>query len=220
MRQRSTSPRPQPRPRAPSVPADVHIVFYSVDLTDLLDWIGCADSEREREAWALVQADEDSDWEPEELEVLQKLLHRVIHEGKLYDGLGPDERYYLTQLLMDLFDEYVDQEHLSEDLPLSELLPLLDEAPPAARPALTWLLRGRQLGGDGLIWEDGKVEDVLAYTGYLTTAEAASLVQALDGGKPASGARPARKPSRALRGMRDMAALCAESGSDLVSFIG
>src|SRR5207248_10701551 len=56
------------------------------------------------------------EWEPEELKLLDRLLVCVVNEGKLYEGLDASERYYLTQLLVDLFDEFVDSEAVTDEM--------------------------------------------------------------------------------------------------------
>ena len=198
--------------------SDVKIILYAVDLDELRDWLGCADQARFDEAWAAVRENEDADWEPEELEVLERLLRRVIFEGRLYDGLTPDEVYYLTQLLIDLFDEFVDQDALSEDLPLDGMLQAVDTLPRNSDAAKTarWLVRGRQLNGEDVIWNKGEVEEVLAYFGYLTREEAAGFVTALD----AALARTRTRPSGLLKQLRNAAEECAQAELDLVSFVG
>ena len=35
------------------------------------------------------EGDEEEEWEPEELRVLDRLLARMVNEGKLYEGLEP-----------------------------------------------------------------------------------------------------------------------------------
>ncbi|MBM3459337.1 MAG: hypothetical protein FJX77_12505, partial [Armatimonadetes bacterium] len=127
---RKSTPSPRPAP----IPADVTVVFYSVHLAELEEWIGSGSEPRFQEAWAVVRDAEEGDWEPQELAVLERLLRRLILEGKHYPGLQPDEQYYLTQLLIDLLDEYVDQDALTEEIPLARLLTTWHEAPAAARP--------------------------------------------------------------------------------------
>jgi len=189
-----------------------------VDLDELRDWIGCRDQARFNEAWQAIRSDEDTDWEPEELAVLERLLRRVVFEGQLYDGLSPEERYYLTQLLIDLFDEYVDQDPLSEDIPLDGLMQTLGSLPSEGEAArcVRWLARGRELDGDEIIWKDGPVEDVLSYFGYVTREEAPALAEALD----AAARRPGRRPSGLLKQLKGAAEECARAELDLLSFVG
>lgn len=198
--------------------SDTKIILYAVDLDELREWIGCQDRERFAEAWSAIKDADDADWEPEELEVLERLLRGVIFEGRLYDGLTEDEIYYLNQLLIDLFDEYVDQDALSEDLPLDGTLQAIETLPrssPAVKMA-RWLVRGRQLNGEAVTWESGPVEDLLAYFGYLTRDEAGAFVAALDEAL----ARTRSRPSGLLKQLRAAADECARAELDLVSFVG
>jgi len=79
---------------------------------------------------------------------------------------------------------------------------------------LAWLARGRELGGDGLIWESGPVDEVLSYFGYVRRDEAARLVTELD--RAVRGGRP----SGLLKVLRDAAEECARAELDLVAFVG
>ena len=197
---------------------EAHVVLYVVDLDELREWVGSMDEERFRAAWQVVQEDEDSDWEPEELTRLEALLRRVIFEGRLYEGLGDEEKYYLTQLLIDLFDEFGDHEALSEDVPL-EPLARVAEAMSRDREGARlarYLVRGRELGGDAVLWKEGPVGDVLSFLGYVTRQEAPALVKSLD----AFMARPEGKAHRLAKLLRAAAAECAEAELDLVSFVG
>src|SRR4051794_16127910 len=97
------------------------IVLYAVDLDELRSWAGRGDARALEAARAALREDDEAEWEPQELELLDRLLVRVVMEGKLYAGLEPEARYYLTQLLIDLFDEYVDSEAVSDELPLKAL---------------------------------------------------------------------------------------------------
>lgn len=197
---------------------DARLVLYSVDLQELREWIGCKDEARFQAAWDVIREDEDSEWEPEELVVLERLLRRLIFEGKLYDRLAAEEHYYLTQLLIDLFDEYVDQEALSDDIPLDRLMSEVEALPHdgEAYRLCSFLVRGRQLGGDRLIWGGGPVEDVLSYLGYLSSEECGRLAKALEEGPR----RPAGRPSALVKQIRTAAEECARAELDLLSFIG
>jgi hypothetical protein len=195
------------------------VVLYAVDLDELREWVGCLDEERFRAAWEVIQEDEDSDWEPEELARLEVLLRRLVFEGKLYDGLADEEKYYLTQLLIDLFDEFGDHEALTEDVPLEPLLKATEAMSRASSEGARlarYLVRGRELNGDAVLWKDGPVADVLSFMGYVTRHEAAALVTALD----AFMARPEGKAHRLAKPLRAAAAECAEAELDLVSFVG
>jgi hypothetical protein len=201
--------KPEPPPRGASV------VVYAVDLDELRRWVGCKDEARFREAWSALGGDEESDWEPEELEVLERLLRRVVFDGKLYEGLAEDERYYLTQLLIDLFDEYVDADPLSDDIPLDRLLRSLEALPTAAKRWGERLARGRELGGEAPIWTSGPVEEVLSYMGYVTRQEAPVMAEEL---RRAVG-RGGRVDSN-LKQLLSAAEECARAELDLVSFVG
>lgn len=197
---------------------DANVVLYAVDLDELRDWIGCRDQARFNDAWQAIRSDDDTEWEPEELAVLERLLRRIVFEGQLYDGLAPEERYYLTQLLIDLFDEYVDQDPLSEDIPLDDLMQTLASLPREgnAERSARWLVRGRELEGDETIWKDGPVEEVLSYFGYVTRDEAPLLAAALG----AAARRPGRRPGGLLKQLQSAAEECARAELDLLSFVG
>jgi hypothetical protein len=208
-RRETRKPEPPPQARGASV------VLYAVDLDELRRWVGCKDEAKFREAWSALGGDEESDWEPEELEVLERLLRRVIFEGKLYAGLADEERYYLTQLLIDLFDEYVDADPLSDDIPLDRLLRSVDAVP---MPAKGWgerLARGRELDGEAPIWTSGPVEEVLSYMGYVTRQEAP--VMAVEVGRVVG--RGGRIDAN-LKQLLSAAEECARAELDLVSFVG
>jgi hypothetical protein len=197
---------------------ETSLVLYAVDLQELRAWVGCGDAARFQEAWDVLRSDEDAEWEPQELEVLERLLRRLIFEGKLYEKLSADERYYLTQLLIDLFDEYVDQEALSEDMPFDKVVRAVEELPKGSEAARIsrWLVRGRELGGDGVLWETGPVEDLLALFGYVTREEAPRLAESLSDAMRKAGGRP-----RGL--LKQIQSAAEESGRaelDLVGFVG
>jgi hypothetical protein len=150
----------------------------------------------------------------------------VLLEGALYEGLGPEDRYYLTQLLIDLFDEYVDAEPQSEELPLDRLLEQ-ERALPKGSPGaagLAHLLRGRELGGDARLWNEGPFEDALPYLGFVTRAECGAFAEALEQAvarQSGGGARPPKgRPSGLLKQLVASARECAETEFDLVSFVG
>jgi hypothetical protein len=196
---------------------DANVILYAVDLGELLDWVGCGDTARFEEAWRAVREDEDSDWEEEELQVLERLLRRLVFEGKLYEGLPAEERYYLTQLLIDLFDEFVDQDPLSEDMPLDRLAAEVEKLPRSGDLQMArWLVRGRELKGADPIWKEGSAGDVLSYIGYVTREEAPRLAAALAG----AGRRPGGRPSGLIKQLQSAAEECARAELDLVSFVG
>ena len=205
---------------------EASLMLYAVDLDELREWVGCKDEARLKEALELIGGDEDSAWEGDLRPVLERLLHRVTMEGKLYEDLVSEDRYYLTQLLIDLFDEYIDAEPLSEELPLAGLLELVKEAPKgsAVLYGLEHLVRGRQLGGAENLWTGGPFEESQPYLGFVTRAEAARFADALDElarRQAGGGARPPRgRPSGLLKKLAASARECAETEFDLVSFVG
>src|SRR5262245_17540108 len=81
------------------------VVLYAVDLEEMRRWVGSGDAALLGEGLAILREDEEADWEPEEVALLERLLRRMVFDGRLYEGLAEEERYYLTQLLVDLFDE-------------------------------------------------------------------------------------------------------------------
>jgi hypothetical protein len=180
-------------------------VIYAVELSELEQWVGARDERRLQEARAaLREGDEDEEWEPEELALLDRLLVRMVNDGKLYEGLDPSERYYLTQLLIDLFDEFVDSEAVTDEIDHRALLDALDglrDREPAMEPLGRFFAQGRTLGGDDPLWDrDEDIDDVLPFFGYLRLTELQSLLPALEGAlHSASG--PSVPPS--ARGRRD-----------------
>jgi hypothetical protein len=195
-------------------------VIYAVEMEELERWVGARDERLLREARELLrEGSEEEEWEPEELRVLDRLLVRMVNEGKLYEGLDPSERYYLTQLLIDLFDEFVDSEAVTDEVPHQSLVSALD-ALKAREPALEPLARsfaqGRTLGGDEPLWRrDEDMDDVLPFFGYLRRAELTALGPALERGLQRAGtsAKAARSLPAAVR-------LALETERDLLSFTG
>lgn len=208
---------------------EANLILYAVDLDDLRALVGCKDEKQFQTVLDTIGEDEDSGWQGEMRPLFERLLRRVMLEGELYDGLEPDDRYYLTQLLIDLFDEFIDAENLSDEMPLDRLLDLAAEAPKAGDLAthLDCLFRGRELGGDALIWTDGKFEQSQPYLGYVRRDEcakfAAALKQHMDR-QAGGGARPPKagkaRPSGLLKQLLSAAEECAETDFDLVSFVG
>lgn len=192
------------------------MVLYAVDLDELRRWAGCRSEQLYAAGAAALREDEDASWEPEELAQLDQLLRRLVFEGQLYEGLEPDRRYYLTQLLIDLFDSFVDHDAVSEEIPHRALLELATSLPPGeARRLAGYLARGRELGGDEVLWHGGPVEDHLALLGYVTRDEVPLLAAALS-----APTRRGSRPTRLARSLRAACEECARSGLDLVSFIG
>ena len=115
---RPAAPRLRPAAR-PTLTASLMatIILYAVDLEELRGWVGRGDARALAAARRALHEDEEADWEPGETELLNRLLDRVVMGGQLYEGLAPEERYYLTQLLVDLFDEFVDSEAVSDSRP-------------------------------------------------------------------------------------------------------
>jgi hypothetical protein len=199
------------------------VILYAADLDELRGWVGSGDQKRFQESFRTIRQDEDAGWEPDLVPLLERLLRRIVFEGKLYEGLLSEEQYYLTQLLVDLFDEYVDPDALSEDLPLDRLVQAVDGLPDGseARRLATWLVRGRELNGDRALWEGGAEGFLPAYLGYVTREEAPRLVQALDAQmKAGPPGRSGSRPSGLLKALLSAAEECARAELDLVSFIG
>jgi hypothetical protein len=197
---------------------DASVVLYAVDLGELLVWVGSREPARLEAARKAIREDEDSDWEPQELELLDRLLHRLVFEGKLYEGLPEEERYYLTQLLIDLFDEFVDQEPLTEDMPLEPLREAVEKLRASAdvQRLARWIVRGRELNGTEVLWKAGPASEVLSYLGYLTAEEAGRLAEGLD----AVLRRPGPRPSGLLKQLKNAAEECAGAEMDLLAFVG
>jgi hypothetical protein len=201
------------------------IVLYAVDLEDLSGWVGRGDARALAAARRALGEDEEADWEPGEIELLHRLLDRVVMDGQLYEGLAPEERYYLTQLLIDLFDEFVDSEAVSDELPMravEEALAPARRASGAAGEAAQHLVQGRELGGPATLRRPGQdLEEVIPYFGYVTRDELPALLEALQA--PAGGgARPTpggRRGSGPLRALQAAGRACVESERDLLSFI-
>ena len=197
------------------------IVLYAVDLGELRSWVGCKDQKRFDEARALISEDDEADWEPDEVRVLEQLLHRLVFEGGLYGELEPERRYYLTQVLIDLFDEFVDQESLTKDIPLDRAVQALETLPRGADDTklVLGLVRGRELNGTGRIWKDGGIEqaeELLPYFGYVARDEAERAAAAVDRAIQQS----RQRPSPILKQLHSALAECARAELDLVSFVG
>lgn len=201
----------------------VTAVLYAADLSDLERFVGCGDEMRFREARAVLD-DEEADWEPEERAVLERLLRRMVFDGALYAGLEPLDRYYLTQLLVDLFDEFAAPDALTEDLGHEALMRALESVPAGtpARRGLSWLARGRELGGTGPLWTTGPIEDCLALMGYVRRTEADEFARSLGEAIERIRSRPPRGGARSsgvLAAVRNAAAECARAELDLVSLV-
>ncbi len=207
-------------------------VIYAVDLSELERWVGARDESMLIAARATLRdVEEEEAWEPEELALLDRLLLRVVNEGKLYDGLPSDERYYLTQLLIDLFDEFVDSEAVTDEIPHERLVATLDGVH-GREPDLELLVRafsqGRTLGGDAPHWNrDEDLDEVLPFFGYLRHAELPALVPALERAlRSSSGPAPRGRGPRSARSSHDVRPLldairlAIESERDLLSFTG
>jgi hypothetical protein len=186
------------------------LLLYAVDLEEMRRWVGSGDASLIREGMTILREDEEADWEPEELTLLERLLRRIVTDGRLYDGLSAEERYYLTQLLVDLFDELVESEAVSDELPLSAvesaLAPLRNAGGPAAsahaHPGAGWLTHGRLFGTDEPAWDgQGDIDDVLPYFGTVTREELPALIAALEPlGDAAAKRRGRSSPERSPRG--------------------
>ena len=195
---------------------DPSVILYITDLDSLRGWVGANDRARYEDALETLGEDEDTGWEPE---TLAALLRRVVLEGRLYEELDTDDRYAVSQILIDLFDEYGDHDALSEELPLKRLAQALEALPrggEAARLA-AFLTRGRELNSDRLLWESGPVERTpTPFLGYVRRDEAPRLAAELD-----DFFRNAReRPSGLLKQLRSAAHECAQAEMDLVSYVG
>ncbi len=198
-----------------------NVVCYAVDLADLTGWVGREDLRAVDAVRTALREDEEADWEPQELELLDRLLDRVVMQGQLYEDLAREERYYLTQLLIDIFDEFVDPEAVTEEWPLGlleeALAPLLRGGGPVAGLA-GYLSRGRELGGDAFLRPGNEPpDDLLPYFGYVSLAELPALRDAIEA--VAGGGRRSRS-STALNELARACRLCMESERDLLAFVG
>lgn len=203
-------------------------VIYAVDLADLERWVGAGDERWLGEVRGILSDEEEGEeWEPEERQLLDRLLVRMAHEGKLYEGLDPEERYYLTQLLTDLFDEFVDSEAVTDEIPHERFVAALDDLrrrEPTLEPLCHAFGQGRTLGGDEPLWSrEQDIDDVLPFFGYVRHTELAVLLPALEG---APAARPVAKGQgkggggQLLRALSAAARLALETERDLLSFTG
>lgn len=196
------------------------VVFYAVDLEDLTSWVGRGDRRALEAARTALREDEEADWEPAELELLDRLLERLVMKAELYEGLEEQERYYLTQLLIDLFDEFVDSDAVSEEWPLASLeqaLAPLGRSGSDTRRLAGYLTRGRVLNGDACLREGGDdLEAVLPYMGYVTRDELPSLAEALENPPREAQGRSAA----AWKALANACRECVESERDLLSFVG
>jgi hypothetical protein len=203
-------------------------VIYAVDLSDLERWVGARDERWLAEVREILRDEEEGEeWEPEERELLERLLVRMANEGKLYEGLGPEERYYLTQLLIDLFDEYVDSEAVTDEIPHDRLVIALDELrrrEPAMEPLCRAIAEGRTLGGNETLWpRDEDIDDVLPFFGYLRHQELAPLLPAFVRTHSAGAGRGGRgkeSGGQILRALPAALRLAVETERDLLSFTG
>jgi hypothetical protein len=204
---------------------EASVLLYAVDLDELREWVGGRTEAEVQEVLATIGEDEDAGWIGELQPTFERLVRRALLEGTLYAGLETEDRYFLTQILIDIFDEYVDAEALSEELPLDRLLEQ-ERGLPKGGPApagLAHLIRGRELNGDGLLWTSGPFEDAQPYLGYVTRLECGAFAAALEQAvkNPAGGARPpSGRPSGLLKQLAAAARECAETEFDLVSFVG
>jgi hypothetical protein len=195
-------------------------VIYAVEMEELERWVGARDERLLREARELLRVgSEEEEWEPEELRLLDRLLARMVNEGKLYEGLDPSERYYLTQLLIDLFDEYVDSEAVTDEVLHPSLVSALDALKarePALEPLARFFSQGRTLNGEEPLWRrDEDLDDVLPFFGYLRHAELTALAPALERGLQRAGAS-----AKAARSLPAAVRLALETERDLLSFTG
>lgn len=203
-------------------------VIYAVDLQDLERWVGARDERWLREVRGILREEEaGEEWEPEEREVLERLLVRMANEGMLYEGLPPEERYYLTQLLIDLFDEFVDSEAVTDEIPHDRLAADLDDLrrrEPTLEPLCRVFVQGRALGSDDPLWSrDQDIDDVLPFIGYVRNSELGALLPVLERTAQAGAGPRGRGKEKGSSLLRTLAAafrLALETERDLLSFTG
>lgn len=201
------------------------VILYAVEIAEMERWVGSRDATLLAEAKAALREDEEAEWDEEELRVLDRLLDRMIHHGQLYEELGEEETYLLTQLLIDLFDEFVESEPVSDEMPLDAfqqaLAPLRSTGKEVAQ-ACDWLIRGRLLGTDRTVSGERIEDEALPYFGYVRQEELAVLAAAA----AAAPGGPARRGAPRGRGSNlagSLATACREAldtERDLLSLVG
>jgi hypothetical protein len=150
----------------------------------------------------------------------------MIREGRLYEGLGEQETYYLTQLLIDLFDELVESEAVSEEIPLDALdqaLGPLRTGDSRVVNAGRWLTRGRLLGTERTVAGERADEIEMPYFGYVLRDELPALIAALTAapapGRPPRGSRRGRA-SGVLEQLTSACREALETERDLLGLVG
>ena len=106
------------------------IILYAVEIAEMEAWVGARDTRLLREAKQIVREEVDGGWDEPDLAVLDRLLDRMIQEGRLYEGLDEPESYYLTQLLIDASDGFILVPHVTPgglDEFADKVVPLLQE---------------------------------------------------------------------------------------------
>ena len=193
-------------------------ILYAVDLDDMRRWVGLGDKRELAAAReALGEAAEDEEWTDEAMQIVDRLLPRLVMEGKLYEDLKPEERYCLTQLLIDLFDNFAEPEAVSEEIPLEALRSTLEPVWTRGGKAARWLVHGRALNTDEVLWPVGEdVEEFVPFLGYVTRQELPDLIRAIEQvGGPGRG-----RPSGIARALLSGARSALDSERDLVSMVG
>jgi hypothetical protein len=200
------------------------VILYAVEIAEMERWVGSRDAALLEEAKAAVREDEEAEWDEEELQVLDRLLERMIHQGQLYEGLGEEETYFLTQLLIDLFDEFVESEAVADEMPLDlfqQALAPLRSAGKEVAQACDWLIRGRLLGTDRTVAGERVEDEALPYFGYVRREELGPVIAAA--ATPRASGRRAAPRGRGSSPRERFAAACREAletERDLLSLVG
>jgi hypothetical protein len=101
---------------------------------------------------------------------------------------------------------------------LDRFLQVVEELPRGTDAARfgRWLTRGRELGGEQVLWEGGPDKFVSPYFGYVTRDECAKLASALD----EAAKRQRSRPSGIAKQLRSAAEECVRAELDLLAYVG